>query len=147
MISNIDNETLISVNKSYINILSLFLGEEKIDSRYMKCLLKWAIQLEMTPQDIKHSEDLELVQFVKPEARVEQAEALYHLVHMILLDKKIEDAELEVATIYAQKLGFKPQFVAELFKSIATAPDDGIKPRDVHKEVLDFIEMSENWVK
>lgn len=145
MISNLSQDTLISVKKSYINILSLFLSEGKIESRHVKCLLKWAIQLEMTPHDIRHSADLELVNFVKPEKKPEQVEALYHLVQMILLDKRIEDAELEVATLYAQRLGFRAEMVADLFKAIATAPDDGVKPRDVQKEVMDFIKMSENW--
>jgi hypothetical protein len=147
MQSNLTADTLISVKKSYINILSLFLENEKIESRFVKCLLKWGIQLEMTPHDIKHSDDLNLLSFIKPEENLEQVEALYHLVLMIYLDQKVEDIELEIATIYAKKLGFKAELVAELFTSIATAPDDGMQPRDVHREVSEFFKTSQNLPK
>jgi hypothetical protein len=60
---------------------------------------------------------------------------------MIYLDKVVEDVELEVATIYAQKLGFEASIVSELFKSIATAAYDETRPRNVHQEVMDFLKV------
>ncbi len=62
---------------------------------------------------------------------------------MIYLDEVVEDIELEVATIYAEKLGFKPAIVSELFKSIATAAYDQSRQRDVHNEVIDFLRLHE----
>jgi hypothetical protein len=39
---------------------------------------------------------------------------------MIYLDQMVEDSELEVASIYASRLGFPNSMVADLFKPIAT---------------------------
>lgn len=131
-----------SVKKSYFNILALFLSSEKIDSRYVRCLLKWGFQLQLNPQDVKNAgEDLSMIQFSKPEEKLERLEAIYHLVHMIHLDKVVEDVELEVATVYAETLGFKPSVVSGLFQSIATADYDDFPSRDVRKEVIDFLKM------
>ncbi len=131
-----------SVKKSYFNILALFLSSEKIDSRYVRCLLKWGFQLQLNPQDVKNAgEDLSMIQFSKPEEKLDRLEAIYHLVHMIHLDKVVEDVELEVATVYAETLGFKSSVVAGLFQSIATADYDDFPSRDVRKEVIDFLKI------
>lgn len=131
-----------SIKKSYFNILALFLGQDKIESRYLRCLLKWGFQLHLSPDDLKHANvDISHLKFTRPEERVEKLEALYHLVYMIYLDKVVEDVELEVAIIYAQKLGFEASIVSELFKSIATAAYDEKKSRNVHQEVMDFMKL------
>ncbi len=131
-----------SIKKSYFNILGLFLGQEKLESRYLRCLLKWGFQLNCTPEDMKQIDvDITSVRFANPEDRVGKLEALYHLVYMIYLDKVVEDVELEVATIYAEKLGFKRSIVSELFKSIATADYDDSVVRDVRQEVMDFMKI------
>jgi len=131
-----------SVKKSYFNILALFLGTEKIDSRYVRCLLKWGFQLQLNPLDVKNAgEDLSLIRFSKPEEKLDRLEAIYHLVHMIHMDKVVEDIELEVATIYAEKLGFKPTVVSGLFQSIVAADYDDFPSRDVRKEVIDFLKI------
>lgn len=136
--------TLESVKKSYFNILALFLGQENVASRHVHCLLKWGFQLHLNPADLKSiGEDLSQMQFSKPEEKIARLEAIYHLVHMIYLDKVVDDIELEVATIYAEKLGFNPSVVSGLFNSIATADQDKVPLRDVRKEVIDFLKMQE----
>jgi hypothetical protein len=131
-----------SIKKSYFNILALFLGQDKIESRFLRCLLKWGFQLHLSPDDLKNANiDISELKFAHPEEKVEKLESIYHLVYMIYLDKVVEDVELEVATVYAQKLGFKPSIVSELFKSIATADYDESKDRDVRREVMDFLKI------
>jgi hypothetical protein len=133
-----------SLKKSYFNILALFLGQEKVESKYVHCLLKWGFHLQLNPADVKTvGEDLDQMKFSKPEEKIERLEAIYHLVQMIYMDKVVEDVELEVATIYAERLGFKPSVVAGLFQSIATATYDEADTRDVRKEVLDFLKMQD----
>lgn len=140
--TELNKEHARSVKKSYFNILALFLGQEKIESRYLRCLLKWGFQLHLHPDDLKHAHiDISHLKFAHPEEKVEKLEALYHLVYMIFLDKVVEDVELEVATIYAKKLGFDASIVSELFKSIATAAYDENKTRNVHQEVMDFMKV------
>jgi hypothetical protein len=134
-----------SVKKSYFNILALFLGGDKIDSRYVQCLLKWGFQLQLTPSDLKNvGEELSQLKFSKPEEKIQRLEAIYHLVQMIYMDKVVEDIELEVATQYAEKLGFKASVVSALFQSIATADYDDFPSRDVRKEVIDFLKIHDS---
>jgi hypothetical protein len=64
-----------------------------------------------------------------------------HLVHMIYLDQMVEDSELEVASIYASRLGFKEGMVGDLFKSIATIEFDRTSHENVRKEVIDFLKL------
>jgi hypothetical protein len=131
-----------SVKNSYFNILAFFLSMDKVDTRYVRCLLKWGFQLQLTPGDIKRTGmDMSQISFSKPEEKIDLLESIYHLVQMIYIDKVIEDVELEVATIYAEKLGFKPSVVSGLFQSIATATYDDFPSRDVRKEVMDFLEI------
>jgi hypothetical protein len=133
-----------SVKKSYFNILALFLSQDKIESRYLRCLLKWGFQLSLSPDDLKQANiDISHLQFTHPEDKIEKLEAIYHLVYMIYLDEVVEDVELETATIYAEKLGFKAEVVSELFKSIATAANDNAKIRNVRQEVMDFLKLYE----
>ena len=70
-------------------------------------------------------------------------EAVYHLVHMICLDQVVEDVELEVASIYAEKLGFRSSLVGDLVKSIVTEDSDDIPIGNVRQQVLDFMELNE----
>jgi hypothetical protein len=136
-------ETLESVRKSYFNILAFFLSKETIDTRYVRCLLKWGFQLGLQPGEINRSgEEWDQVHLNLPEERLHRLEEIYHLVSMIHLDKVVEDVELEVASLYAQRLGFKPSLVPDLFKSIATAVYDGAPAAEVRREVLEFLKLN-----
>jgi hypothetical protein len=140
--TDLTKEQLRSIKKSYFNILALFLGKEKTESRYVRCLLKWGVQLHLNPDDLRQSNvDLSLVAFSHPDDKVEKLESIYHLVYMIYLDKVVEDVELEVASIYAQQLGFDSAIVSDLFKSIATADYDETVKRNVRQEVMDFMKI------
>ena len=140
----LDKQHLITVKGSYFNILALFLGQEKIYSRFLRCLLKWGFQLHLSPEDLsKANVDLSHLQFAHPGDKVVKLESIYHLVYMIYLDAVVEDVELEVATIYAVQLGFKPSIVSDLFKSIATEVYDDAAERNVRQEVMDFLKLYE----
>ena len=144
MTENLNSKQTDSVKKSYFNIVALFLSQEKIESRYLRCLLKWGFQLHLNPEDLKLANvDISHLKFEHPEEKVKKLEAIYHLVYMIYLDEVVEDVELEVATIYAGKLGFKPDVVSELFKNIATVPYDTTTARNVKQEVMDFLKVYE----
>jgi hypothetical protein len=137
-------EHLTSVKKSYFNILALFLGNDKIESRFLRCLLKWGLQLNLKLEDLKQANvDISDLKFLTINDKVVKLEAIYHLVYMIYLDEVVEDVELEVATIYATALGFKPSVVADLFKSIATESSDESRIENVRQEVIDFLKVSE----
>jgi len=135
-------EQTTSIKRSYLNIVGLLLKEEKIESRYLRCLLKWAFQLHLTRDDLKEANvDFSDLKYSYPAGKVEKMEAIYHLVHMICLDDVVEDIELEVASLYAKALGFQPGLVAELMKSIVTADSDGTPAGDVRRQVIDFLKL------
>jgi hypothetical protein len=142
--TDLAKEHLDSVKKSYFNILALFLGNEKIESRFLRCLLKWGFQLHLTADDLRNADvDISHLKFTTVGDKVEKLEAIYHLVFMIYLDEVVEDVELEIATIYAKELGFKSNIVSELFKNIATEPYDQPSARNVRQEVMDFLSLYE----
>jgi len=125
-------------------MLALFLEKETVQSSYFRCLLKWGFQLQLSPTDLSHiNVDVSDLAYKDPISKVETLESIYHLTYMIYLDRVVEDVELEVASLYAMKLGFKENLVSELFKSIATAAYDDISQRDVRQEVLDFLKVYE----
>jgi hypothetical protein len=142
MLGELTKDQLNSVKKSYFNILALFLEHEKIESRYLRCLLKWGFQLHLNPHDLDHAQvDVSHLAYTEPQEKIEKLESIYHLVFMIYLDKVVEDVELEVATIYSEKLGFKPFVVSELFKSIVTAEYDEDQHRNVREEIMEFLKI------
>ena len=144
MTSELSTDQLNSIKGSYLNILGLFITDDKIESRFLRCLLKWGFELNHNADDLRDAKiDVTDLQFRHPDDKIEKLEAIYHLIYMIYLDDVVEDVELEVATIYAQTLGFKQEVVADLFKSIATEAYDETKPRDVRQEVIDFMKVEE----
>ena len=140
MKEELNTALLTSVKKSYFNILGLFLAQEKLESRYLRCLLKWGFQLRLNPEDLKQA-DVDIAH-LKFDDKVEKLESIYNLVHMIYMDDVVEDVELEVAIIYAENLGLKSSVVGELFKSIATEMYDEAKLGNVHQEIMDFLKLN-----
>ena len=131
-----------SIKRSYLNIIGFFLSEEKIESRYLRCLLKWGFELNVSPDDLRQANiDFSSLKFSHPGDKVEKVESIYHLVHMICLDQVVEDVELEIASLYAGKLGFKNSLVSELLKSIVTADSDGAPLGNVRQQVIDFLRL------
>ena len=139
-LSEIEREKL---KKSYFNLLALFLNKPQIDSRFVRCLIKWGIQINLSPEDIvKLGKDLVQLTYSSPQTEEDKLDSVYHLVYMIYLDRVIEDVELEVAMIYAEQIGLNKTIVAKLFQSIATAAADGITPEMLEKEVLGFMKSN-----
>jgi hypothetical protein len=125
------------IKKSYFNLLSVFFEQE-----HVRCLLKWGIQLGISTADLERiGRNLAHQKFQQPNDEVEKLEWVYHMVYMIQLDRVVEDEELEVATIFAERLGFKKSMVADLFKSITTADAAHLSETDVRKEVIDFLKI------
>ncbi|MDN4163917.1 hypothetical protein QWY31_00310 [Cytophagales bacterium LB-30] len=143
MNQSLSPEVFNSIKRSYFNILSFFLGKEAVESKYVKCLVKWAIQLHLNPKDLSAitGGDFDTMIFETPTSKIDKMEAVYHLVYMIYLDHVVEDIELEVATIYAQQLGFESYVVGELLKNIASAPFDGQSLSQVRVEVQEFLKL------
>jgi hypothetical protein len=141
MISKLTPLQLESVKKSYLNIVALFLSHDEVNSRYFRCLLKWGFQLHIGPDDLRQHAELVGLQFTSPEEMSKKAEEIFNLVTMIYLDKVVEDAELEVATIYAEKLGFPSSLVSEFFTAIATADEEGDTLESVQSRVKEFLRM------
>ena len=131
------------LKKDYFNLLAMFLHVPQMESRFTRCLIKWSIQIGITSEDmVQMGKDLNNLTYLTPESYDEKVKSVYHLVYMIYLDNVIEDVELEVAMLYAEKIGLNKIVVAKLFQSIATAASDGINPDTLEKEVLDFMKLN-----
>lgn len=132
-----------AVKESYFNLLAVLLEQENVKGSHVLCVLKWGIQLGINPNDIDTIGNGFTAPYTPPSSEVERLESVYHLVYMIYLDKVVEDNELEVANMYASRLGFKEKLVADLFKSIATAEFDQASPENVRKEVIEFLKLQQ----
>ena len=142
--TDLTQEQIHSIKRSYLNIVGLFLSEDKIESKYLRCLLKWGFQLHLNPEDLQQANiDISHLKFSHPENKVEKVEAIYHLVYMICQDQVVEDVELEVASLYAEKLGFKSALVSDLLKSIVTEDFDDESQENVRQQVLDFMKLND----
>ena len=141
--ASLTKEQTHAVKKSFLNMVALFLVEGKVAGQHLLCLLKWAIELGLTPEDLRQANfDVSPLRFANPTDKLEKIEALYHLVHLICMDQVVEDVELEVASIYAEKLGFQKSLVSDLLKSIVTADTDGTPVGDIRQQVIDFMKVN-----
>jgi hypothetical protein len=138
-------ESAQNVKNSYFNILALFSRSSAVETRFVHCLLKWGFQLHLTPHDLVPGHRIsEISRFQIPESKVGRMEAVYHLVYMIHLDDVVEDVELELASIYAQELGFSKETVPDVLKAIETAVyDDDRSHQEIRNEVLEFLKVNE----
>jgi len=125
------------VKKSFFHLLAAFTRDHQVNSQYIRCFIKWGIQLGININDLKNLETISIIPNDKPS----KLTAIYHLVYMFYLDRVVEDIELEVATAYAEKIGFSKELVGDLFKSIATQKYDLHSVHNVKSEIEDFLKL------
>jgi hypothetical protein len=139
MPTSLTDEQKSSLKKSFFNILAFFLEQENIESRYLRCMLKWGLQLDLNKEDLVLS-NMDVAQLAFTEPR-EKVESIYHLVYLIYLDHMVEDVELEVATIYSERIGFPPEIIGELFKALTARLSDTEKPINLQAEIEAFMKL------
>lgn len=137
MIPNITQGQSAAIKKSFFNILAYFLEQENIESKYLRCLLKWGLQLNLNKEDLVIS-NMNVAQLSFTEPR-EKVESIFHLVYLIYMDNIVEDVELEVASIYAERLGFTPDIIGKLFRSIAAMAAEQKMPHNLQAEIETFM--------
>ena len=123
MLSELPTRQYQAVKQSFFNILAFLLEFDHIDSRYIRCLLKWGLQLKLSSEDLVISNmNSDQLKFTEP---LKKVESVFHLVYMIYMDNVVEDVELEVAMLYSERLGFSPEIVSELIESVAQLSRSG----------------------
>jgi hypothetical protein len=134
-----------SIKKSLQNIYALLLSQNSVKPQYITCLIKWGIQLKLNYEEVSSIIDnVDKDSFVIPEDKLVVIQSIYDLVHLIYLDDKVEDLELEVATVYTQALGYKPHLVGDILKTILAAPYDGLQDESIREEIKNLAEMNYN---
>ncbi|MFM7194580.1 MAG: hypothetical protein ACKOAR_01875 [Bacteroidota bacterium] len=126
------------VTDSFFNVMAMFPSTETIRSTHAKCLIRWALQLGLKADDISAFDRTSLK---VPESRTEKIRSAFHLVYMICLDHRIEDAELELARAYAERIGLNATVIAGLFQSITTAEYDELDPDEMENQIVGFFEQ------
>ncbi len=138
-------EESLSIRKSLQNIYALFLSKESIKPQFLTCVIKWGLQLKLDFDEVSSAiNNVDKNSFVIPQDEVEVIQSIYDLVHLIYLDDKVEDLELEVATVYTEALGYKPHLVGDILKTILTAPYDGLKDESIREEIKTLASMNYN---
>lgn len=132
-----------SVKNSLRNIYALFLSQDSIKPQYLTCVIKWGLQLQLNYDEVDDIiENVDGSSFIVPTDNVEKMQRIYDLVHLIYLDEMVEDIELEVATKYAEALGYQAHVVGDILKIILTAPDDGLDISDIRKEIKKLVDLN-----
>ena len=135
-------EETLSVKNSLRNIYALFLSQESIKPQYLTCVIKWGLQLRLNFAEVNDIiENVNDKSFHIPTDKVKKMQGIYDLVHLIYLDDIVEDHELEVATKYAEALGYKAHVVGDILKIILTAPDDGLDENDIRNEIKKLVDL------
>jgi hypothetical protein len=128
-----------SLKKSYFNIMAFFFEREVIESKYLRCLLKWGLQLNLNKEDLVVSNmESEQLKFQEPE---EKFESIFHLVYLIYMDNEVEDIELEVAMVYSERLGFDPEIIQELVAHISTNHATQLNSEELKAVIREFIRI------
>jgi hypothetical protein len=126
------------VTTSFFNLLAMFPAADNIRSAYAKCMIRWALQLGLKADDITA---YDRAPFHIPTTRTEKIRSAFHLVYMICLDHRVEDEELELARMYAERIGLNGTVIAGLFQSISTAEYDELDPQEMEREIVGFFEQ------
>ena len=132
----LDSKEYESVKSSFYNILAFLLKNEEHPENHWKCLTKWGSQLDLPVRAIEtYISGEKHFEFIRPSDPMHCLEHVYDLVYMIYLDGHVEDNELELATYYAEGLGFKPHVAGDILKAIVTARADGVPRSEVKEEI------------
>lgn len=131
-------EEVRSIKESFFHLYHSFLNEGFLSKEFIGILFKWAVQLHITEDEIKHIDPMYEEEEVSSEE--DALIHLYNLVFMIYLDGIVEDIELVVVTKYAEKIGFESHIVNDLLKTIVTAPYDGFDFKHVKSHLRDLLE-------
>ena len=140
---SLNTEESNSVKNSLKNIYALFLSKETIKPQYLTCVIKWGLQLQLQHDEINDIiENVNQYSFEAPKDKLSAMRHIFDLVHLIYLDDVVEDIELEVATKYAEALGYKPHIVGDILKTILTAPSDGLSDSELRDEIKSLVELN-----
>ncbi len=131
-------EEIKSIKDSFFHIYHSLISEGFLSKAFIGILFKWAIQLHITEDELKHIDPaFEEEEITSSEDALSH---LFNLVYMVYLDGIVEDIELVVITKYAEKIGFEPHIVNDLLKAIVTAPYDGFDFMQVKNDLREIIE-------
>ena len=122
---------------SYYHALTHLLSQSLVPAAQARCLIRWALQLGLSPDDLHASTH---AASPLPSDRRARIRAAYHLVYMTCLDDVIEDTEVEVAQEFARHLGLEETVVSTLFQSITTADYDELTPEEMEDQIITAVD-------
>ncbi len=138
--NTLNQATLIN---SYYTVLTAFAKSSLQDKKIMNCLYGWGEHLGIARTKLN-----DIVQqagqsdFQQPDNRQVAVNQLYDLVYMIQLDERVDDHEIKILMMYAEKLNLPGRIVGDILKALLTAPGDGISAAQVKDELKDLLEAS-----
>ncbi len=103
-------------NRSHIkNLIEMALADGKIDDKELALLKEVALRFDFTEEDIREIQNsVENVKFTPPSSEKLKIEQLNELVKMMMVDKKIEESEVNLCKSLAIKLNLAPAIIDEL---------------------------------
>jgi len=129
------------IANSYFGLLNIMLKQPSLPTNHVRCLIRWALQLGLKPNDVLSAARTRSHEAVPlPVEKRDKMRAVFHLVYMTCLDQIVEETELEVAQFYANKIGLDEGIVAAFFQSITTADYDELDAEEMEEQIIAMLE-------
>ena len=124
----------------FISVLWLLYPNRVTNTEHKKCLIKWAGQLGLNPDEILAAHtDVERPR-PKPETKPEKIRAVYNLMLLICMDQVIQEEELEIAEQYAVAIGLNKSIIRALFDSILIARNSELTPEAMEAQIITYFQ-------
>lgn len=141
MMENLSDRQKQQIGNSYFSLLNMMLNQPALPTNHVRCLIRWALQLGLKPNDVLSAARNRSQQEVPfPVEKKDKLRSVFHLVYMTCMDQIIEETELEVAQLYATKIGLDEGAVAALFQSITTADYDELDAEEMEEQIISMLE-------
>lgn len=126
-----------ALSASYFAVLEFMLKQPALAAGHARCLIHWALHLELNAHHLQNNARAEAK---IPEDRTDKLRMVFHLVYMACLDDVIEDAEVEVAQLFARHLGLEDTVASTMFQAITTADYDELSAEEMENQILAAVE-------
>ncbi len=102
-----------------MNVVSVMVADGRIDPRELVMLETIRKRLKISKEELNNIiKNPQSIEFVRPSSETERRAQLVDMVFMMMADEKIEKSELKTVVKFGVTLGFNPERVRIMIKSI-----------------------------
>jgi hypothetical protein len=126
------------IMERFYSVIWLLYPNQITNPAHQKCLVKWATQLGLNPNEILTAHNNADIPTPKPETKSEKIRAVYNLLMLICMDQVIQEEELEIAEQYAVAIGLNKSIIRALFDSILATRNSELTPESMEAQIITY---------